>query len=126
MTVKELIEMLQTAAAIGSHGEDEVRIDLDMPSLGAKASTGLKAVYTGFDWEQGTVRLVAEEKIAKEGSTRGDPKRPFEHEDQTMSKAKGKPYIMRYCPRCQNSVKKKQRYCSACGQALLWEGDGDK
>ncbi len=121
MTVNELHAQTQAAITMG-HGEDEVKIDLNMASIGPRASSGVDTAYLGFDWDHGSFHISPSLKLVLDGFRRDDPKTVLIYEDKVMSRAKGRPYLIRYCPRCQNSVKKNQRYCSVCGQALSWEG----
>ena len=89
-----------------------VLITLSETSVGARASSGIKYVGMGFDWEYGQFRIHPEKALVRQGKALNDIKPVYEH---TPLNGGRKSYI---CNTCGRIVSKDDRYCKHCGQRL--------
>lgn len=62
MTVNEMSNVLAEYIKRG-YGDKEVLITLSSPSIGARASCGVSCVMSGFDHEDGQIRIEPSRKI---------------------------------------------------------------
>jgi hypothetical protein len=58
----KVFELLQTINADDYEDTDEVKILLDLPAIGPRATTSIKFAAFGFDWETGLL-LTPERKL---------------------------------------------------------------
>ena len=61
MKIRELIEALERVEERNSN--DNVVIERSDPSIGAAASSDIKSLNVGFDWDRGKVFLVPEKQL---------------------------------------------------------------
>ena len=92
--------------------EIEVLITLDTPSMGPRASSGIGSVNIGFDWEANQLRIEPKLRLERKGLTR-DNNRPKIYNNKPDSVLNGY-----WCPRCQQGVDEKDKYCKHCGQKI--------
>ena len=90
--------------------EIQVRITLSEPSMGARASTEVKGIGLGIDWEAGQLRIEPKGALVKKGNSLNDVKSAVRKEYE------GRNYYL--CPRCQQKISKTDLYCRHCGQKL--------
>jgi len=90
--------------------EINVLITLEESSIGARASSGIKYVGMGFDWERGQFRIEPSKPLVKKGNALDDIK------GITQFEFGGQKYWG--CPRCLQKIKKDDCYCRYCGQKL--------
>ena len=69
MTIRELADLLNSALKTRPDcGDHVIRILLNEKSIGPRATTGVKSVGFGFDWERGKVLLQPEKDlVSKDG-----------------------------------------------------------
>lgn len=119
MKVNELSKILHFYSEHG-HEDDIVLITLSQPSVGARASVGVQGVFSGFDWEDGQIRIEPVTPLIAKYNNRdiGKPARCTEYgEDDGYIRKR----IVRHCPICDEFLRKNDKYCSNCGQAIDWE-----
>jgi len=63
MTLQEFFE--RTNRLIKYHGDLELKILLNEPSIGPRATTNIQSVYQGIDWENGYLIIEPGEKLNK-------------------------------------------------------------
>lgn len=92
--------------------DPEVVITLANPSVGARASTKVKYVGMGSDWEHGQFRIEPEQRLRCEGRTLGDslPTNAVKYIYDKRTR------IAHHCPNCGRDVDKDASYCKYCGQ----------
>lgn len=93
----------------------EVLITLKETSIGARASTNVRGLFEGFDWEKGQIRIESEKPLISYEKDR-DKAIPIRIEKNTITE--GKTLILRKCPKCWNKVTRNHRFCPNCGQKL--------
>ena len=113
MKLKELYEISKSLIEQGKE-EDDVLITLSEPSIGGRASTPINYVYAGFDWEHGQVRVEPKDSLINKLKDR-DKQLDIKIMEYNNS---GRKCIIRKCPICENHLKKDDKYCSRCGQAI--------
>lgn len=72
MKLNKLKEIVDTYVNHG-YGDRDVVIDLDEPSIGCGASTSIKDIYPGIDWESFQIRIQTKDKICRLGKSKDDP-----------------------------------------------------
>ena len=118
MKIKELREDINALCEYGHiTGEEEVRITLSEPSMGARASCGVSFIGQGMDWEHGEIRISPSEEIIRKQKNRDIPIPVIEHIYEY--KESGKKTISSRCPVCDGEVRKGMRFCPSCGQAII-------
>jgi hypothetical protein len=90
--------------------EINVLITLDESSMGARASSGIRFVGMGFDWEHGQLRIEPTKKLVSKGNALTNIKNVARFEFG------GQPYWG--CPKCLQKIAKDDSYCRYCGQKL--------
>lgn len=66
LTVNEAISLLQLYVDSDSaNGDKPLLITTDDQSIGHSAYVNIAAIYRGFDWEDGQIRIAPSEKIVK-------------------------------------------------------------
>lgn len=113
MKLKELYEISKSLVEQGK-AEDEVLITLSEPSVGARASAPINSIYAGFDWEHGQIRIEPKNKLINKLKDRDKQLDTKIMEYDSL----GRKCIIRKCPVCENHLKKDDKYCSRCGQAI--------
>ena len=69
ITVNQAIQILQSIVESDpSRGESLLLVTTSDPSIGPEASTTVDVIMTGFDWEQGQIRIQTTDKIIKKQS----------------------------------------------------------
>lgn len=96
------------------HGEDTVLITLSQPSVGARSFIDITGIFAGFDFERGQVRIEPTEPICKRGRAKNDPVK-------INIFAFSGPRKFYNCPMCDSAVRKDSKYCSTCGQRLVFD-----
>ena len=67
MNLKELKDRVDFLIKAYHGAEDyEVVITLNNSSVGGRAKTGIRGVYSGIDWEMHQIRIEPEDKIVRE------------------------------------------------------------
>lgn len=108
MTLVELKQHIVRLIETG-HGDWKVVVDLDQPSVGAGASTDVKMIYPGFDWQYGQIRICTTNKIIEKSKDR----------DLNIPKSQSSEFSKKYvCCSCGFFVRKGDNYCSICGQNI--------
>lgn len=85
-------------------------ITLSENSMGARASSEIKYVGMGMDWEHGQLRIEPTIDLVRKRNALNNIKSVIRHEFNS-----GKFYA---CPRCILKVAKDDCYCRHCGQRL--------
>lgn len=115
MTLSELKVHVDDMVRAG-YGEKTVVITLSQPSVGARASVGIKGIFSGFDWEHNQIRIEPTELICKRGRAKDDPAK-------INIFAFSYPKKFYLCPMCEERVKKDNQYCPRCGQRLIFDAE---
>jgi len=87
-----------------------VLITLNESCMGARASSGIKYIGMGFDWESGQLRIEPVKNLVSKGNSLIDIKEAI-----TMT-FDGKKYYI--CSKCGNKISKNDNYCRHCSQKL--------
>lgn len=117
MTLQELHDDIVTALDYGADPDNEVRIVLGEPSVGARASCGIKWVDTGFDWESGRFNITPDASLCRRGRSKEDALRMVADKyvyDKRVT-------VIYHCPTCEEKLPKNARYCHICGQKVFVE-----
>lgn len=117
MVLSELKRQVDILCEIG-YGEKSVLVTLSDKSIGARAAAGITNINVGFDWEQGQIRISTDKKII---SYDKDRDLPMSATKWDCDNGNGKIRHLLICPKCDNRLKKDDRYCSNCGQRLIGE-----
>lgn len=96
------------------HEEDTVYITLSQPSMGARASVGIKGAFSGIDFEHNQIRIEPLEPLCKRGRAKDDAM-------EMNIFAFSSPRRFYACPMCEEKVKKENHYCPRCGQHLIFD-----
>lgn len=94
--------------------EETVVITLSQPSVGARASVGIKGVFSGVDFERNQIRIEPLEPLCKRGRAKDDAM-------EMNIFAFSSPRRFYACPMCEEKVKKENHYCPRCGQHLIFD-----
>lgn len=113
MKLKELYEISKSLIEQGKE-EDDVLITLSEPSIGGRASTPINYVYAGFDWEHGQIRISPKDKLIRKCKDRDEPMNTKVIEHNSLNRKS----IIRKCAICGSYLRKDDKYCSRCGQAI--------
>lgn len=105
MKCYELKNLLDSYCEDG-YEENEIVIMLHESSIGGHAFSVVKNAILGFDWDNGKILLVSENKIVSDRM----------HRDNKRNKVLWHNKLM--CPNCQRYIEEKDHYCRQCGQAL--------
>lgn len=87
-----------------------VLITLSESSMGARASSSIKYIGMGFDWEHGQFRIEPSLSLVRKGNALTDVK-PVVKDDFSGVKFWA-------CPKCRLKVAKDDIFCRHCGQKL--------
>jgi len=87
-----------------------VLITLSEGSIGARASSGVKRVGLGFDWEHNQFRIEPNKALVTKGNNLSDVK------SISCRQYDGRNYY--FCPRCEQKISKNDFYCRFCSQKL--------
>lgn len=112
MKLRDLKASIDSYIGLG-HEEDPVLITLSQPSIGSRASCGIRGIYPGFDWEHGQMRIEPDKPIVTAGRSKDDMK-------PMAIYAYSAPRPFYNCPTCGKKVKKDDNYCSRCGQHIFY------
>lgn len=110
MLLKELQAKIEFLTRTG-HENDLVLITRKEPSVGARAGTSIQAVFAGFDWEDGQVRIEPEIPLISYANNR-------DREKEVRLLIKDGKWIWK-CPVCTEHIRKTFHYCPKCGQKLM-------
>lgn len=96
--------------------EKEVVIALTQSSMGPIASTGIKNIYPGIDWDKNRIiinpkRAICDKTLFENTGAIIDIKKSSDGKD------------ICYCSKCHNKISKKDKYCKSCGIRLYKEED---
>lgn len=87
-----------------------VLITLSENSAGSRASSEVRYVGMGFDWENGQLRIEPVKKLVSKGNSCIDVKEVICREYD------GRKYYT--CAKCESKVTKTDNYCRYCSQKL--------
>lgn len=114
MNLKELQEIINYKVKnLKGHKKAEdipVLVTLAESSIGARASSNIKYVGMGIDWENGQFRMEPTLKLVREGSSLNDIKPAMREEFGGVK--------FWVCPRCVMKIAKNDSFCRHCGQRL--------
>lgn len=113
MKLNELKELVDTYVNDGLENRNIV-IDLNEHSIGGRVSTGLVNIYPGFDWESGQIRVQTADKICRLGNSKNNSMKM-----QIFAHISSRKYYG--CPSCGEFVRKTDRWCSHCGQRIVYD-----
>ena len=114
MVLKELKQHVDYLVESG-HENDTVIVTTVDNSVGARAGSGIYSINAGFDWEHGQIRIQPETKLVRYGNSRDDCLIP---RIEVYEYPNGRKRHIINCRRCENQLKKDDRYCSRCGQMV--------
>lgn len=117
MKIMKLIELKEKIDRLynSGHSDDIVVVTLNQPSVGTRAFTNISAIYSGFDWEQGQIRIETEDKILSKEKDRDNVIEPIVKEYNIIDNKRS---IVRKCRICENKLRIADKYCSNCGQRV--------
>ena len=92
-----------------------VVIALAEPSVGISANCDVKTIRTGIDWDSGKLWICPEKKLLSFEKDRDTPLKAYRI---TYTKYPGSKRQIK-CPKCEYILRKDDRYCPSCGQAIL-------
>jgi hypothetical protein len=69
MTLGELQHAVNLLVKRGADLDAEVRVTTADASIGGRSSVGVEYIYSGFDWEQGEIRIETDTAIFKNSGT---------------------------------------------------------
>lgn len=110
MNLNDLKKQVDSYVAFG-HGDDVVLITLSQPSVGGRACTGIRGIYSGIDWENGQIRIDPEKDVCLRGRAKDDVM-----DISIFAYSSPRPFYC--CPICREHVKKDSNYCQCCGQHI--------
>lgn len=114
MNLKELKEIIDFELShLQNHEKPEdvhVVITTSESSMGARASSAIKHIGMGIDWEHGQLRIEPSTKLVMKGNALYDIK-PVIREEFSGVKFWA-------CPKCIMKVAKNDSFCRHCGQKL--------
>ena len=114
LTLKELNETTKYFLDKGFDENTPIYITTNDNSIGGRAFVTIQGMYNGFDWESGQIRLEPNEKILKYENGRDIPLEPrIKNYEYNNRKSK-----VISCPKCENKLRKDDRFCSYCGQKI--------
>lgn len=113
MILEELKNIVDSYIEQGK-GKDSVVITLSESSIGARASSGISSIFPGFDWEHGQIRIEPSEDLTSKLKDRDKDLPIIKH---TYNFGNRKRNVL-LCPKCNNYLRKDDRYCSKCGQKV--------
>lgn len=114
MTLLELKQQVDFLCEIG-YGEKSVLVTLSDRSIGARAAASITSINAGFDWETGQIRISTDKKLISYDKDRDLPMVAIKWD---CDMGNGKIRRLLICPKCDNHLRKDDRYCSCCGQKL--------
>lgn len=114
MNLNELKEMCEYYIQQG-HENDKIIITVSAPSVGQRSGVGIKSIYPGFDWEHGQIRIECDQELTPKNKDRDLPAKAYKR--VYTDNPKRKTTIIN-CPRCENHLRRDDKYCSRCGQAI--------
>lgn len=88
----------------------QVLITINDRSIGGRASSAIRSVNMGFDWESGQLRISPVKQLISESSSRSIP--------VPTTKAESGGMTFTACAKCLMKVSKDDGYCRHCGQRL--------
>lgn len=95
-------------------GDYPVNITLAQPSVGVRAHVGIRNLYRGIDWESNQIRVETTEKITAYKKDRDEIMQPW----VKTYELNGRKRKIILCPKCENHLRKDDKYCSNCGQRV--------
>lgn len=114
MNIKELKEKLNFYEKRLDEN-DPVVIELAEPSVGTKAHCDVENIATGIDWDMGKLWIYPKKKLLSYEKDRDIPQMAYRI---TYTKYPGSKKQIK-CPKCESHLRKTDKYCSNCGQAIL-------
>lgn len=91
-------ELIESLSQLDKDAEVEIRIIGN--SIGPSATSQIKSVFSGFDWDDGKILV--------------NTKKTLIEYDEYMLKIS----YRKRCTKCDNKVPKKYNYCPECGNKL--------
>ena len=113
MKLSELNNTIQRH--LDCNGDAEVVVTLSEPGIGRRAFSDIRSVNMGFDWETNQFRLEPDKKLTSYAKDRDNPQPAL----RITFKDGSRPIIK--CPKCETKLRKDDRYCPRCGQAISHE-----
>lgn len=109
MTVGEMYKRLAFIMQKGDSNKSVVVL-LREQAIGGRASVEVKQISEGIDWECNQINIITKKPIVSDNLQRDNPLsiHILEHGKRKIYK----------CPKCTNTVRKADKYCSNCGQAI--------
>ena len=119
MKFGEFLKQVNLYAERGEYDNNRVVISLSEPSIGGRAYAEVQGIYPGFDWERGQMRIEPGKKILSYEKDRDIEVEPIKREYQYPNR------VTRVisCPKCGCKLRKKDRFCSVCGQKIKVENN---
>jgi len=109
--IKDIIDWeIAHLRAYENPNDIQVLIDLNEPSVGPHASSAIKSIYMGFDWESGQIRISPVKQLISESKSRSIPIPTVKSESGGVS--------FTACAKCLMKVAKDDWYCRHCGQRM--------
>lgn len=84
-------------------------------SAGPRACSDIQGIYNGFDWEHGQIRIEPEKNLISQSKDRDKALPVIKH-----IYGQGIRNVIS-CPKCENHLRKSDKYCSICGQRVNTE-----
>lgn len=108
------IKTLVDAYVGDGYGNCPVYITLSQPSIGTRSCVGIFDLCLGMDWEHGQIRIEPTENITSYRKDRDCLIAPW----ITEYESGGRKRKIINCPKCNNHLRKDNKYCSNCGQRV--------
>lgn len=114
LTLKKLYENCKHFLDNGLDENTPIYVTTSDNSIGGRAYVTIQSIHNGFDWESGQIRIETNEKILKYEKDRDFALEPkikhykFNNRNSTIIS----------CPKCENKLRRNDKYCSICGQKI--------
>lgn len=113
MTLADLKEKIDFYIKNGC-GDYPVMVTLKQPSVGARAFANITGIYPGFDLEHGQMRLETDTAVTSYRKDRDLVLEAYKVDIPIGNKTR---HLVE-CPKCENHLRKGDKYCSRCGQRI--------
>lgn len=114
MKLKEIKNIINILVERG-YGDKELCVKLSQPSVGYTAQTPVIDYSQGMDFDRDKFILITKDKITSYDKDRDQVLDPFEYSYKYIE---DKVKTVLLCPKCENTIRKKDKYCSQCGQRV--------
>lgn len=106
--IKEIVDNLVNSG----YGDYNTVITTHDISIGARAYSDIQYISNGFDWESGQIRIEPQTDLISKSKDRDKELPIIKH-----IYGQGIRNVIS-CPKCENHLRKDDRYCSNCGQRV--------